>query len=229
MPATKTKVKKKKVEDEHLEVTAKKKKKRKPKAEQPKKKKKKTSKSKELSVVDAKAKKKANAKLERRLEKRKAKITELAVEAELLPATVNSESVFLEEYSHIFESLQELTRIAEAKYAKSEQSRDIYALMSMYSQMRECIADMRAIKDLNAMSDSLIRAILDPLLRSVGQVILENYFKMEKEIKATVKNKATQEAVIDLLKSTTQESAAKVQDHFAVSKEQVFTYFSENG
>ena len=189
-------------------------------AETPKKRKKK---SKEIAV--SKEKKKAGKSLERRLEKRKAKVLELAVEAEVLPAS--SESAFYDEYSHIFESLQELTRIAEDKYRTSEQSRDIYALMSMYSQMRECIADMRSIQDLNVQSDALISAILEPFLKSVGQTMVEQFFKMEKIIKANLKGDAAED-MLEELRSITQDSASKVQEHYATSKGMVYKHFTEN-
>lgn len=216
------KKKRNKVVDEELDVSVKRKRKKpSTEAKTKKRKSKKKRNSKELAVIEE-----ANLKLENRLAKRKAKLAELAVKADVIPT--DSESAFLEEYTHIFKSLQKLTRIAEKKYKTSEQSRDIYALMAMYSQMRECIADMRAIKDLNEMSDALIRAILDPLLRSVGQVLVETYFKLQKEIKGNV-SKEDQIVLLERLDMATQESAAKVQEHFALGKEQVYRYFSENG
>ena len=225
MAKVKKKSKTKSVKDERLEINAAKKPKLKKEREAVKKKKK--SSSKELVVVtpSKKEKKKASKRLEQRLEKRKQQIVEYAQVAEILPA--DSEKEYFDEYTHIFKSLQTLTRIAETKYQDSQQSRDIYALMAMYSQMRECIADMRSIRDLNEMSESLIRAILDPFLRNIGQVLVEQYQKMEKMLKLHLKSKDV-EPIVEELKAITSESAHKAQEHYGEAKQLVFKYFTEN-
>lgn len=212
-----------KIKDETVEVENKKKRKKKTKSKDTTKRKSK-SKSKELAVSD-KSKKKASKKLEARLEKNRQKLATMSVDAEIIPA--NSESAFLNEYSHIFESLSELTRIAEDKYRDTGSSRDVYPLMAMYSQMRECIADMRSIQDLNEMSERLISSILDPLHKAIGQILIEQFFKLEKAIKSNTDPKEAELIIADL-KAITSESAHKVQEQYSSSKTMVYRYFSEN-
>lgn len=219
MAKTKTKKKRTKVKDQTVDLTT----------EEPKKKKRKRKrkkKSTDLAVVDHKAKKKANKKLEARLEKSKQKLAEMAIEAEVIPA--NKESVYFNEYSRIFESLQDLMTIAEDKYRKSEQSRDIYALMAMYSQMRECIADMRSIQDMNEMSEKLISSILDPFFKAVGQIMVEQFYKQEKSIKTNVKSNKIAEELIAELRQVTSDSAQKMQEQYSSSREMVYRYFSDS-
>lgn len=195
----------------------------------PKKKKKrarKKSASKEIATVSTREKKRANKKLEARLERSKQKLAEMAVEAEVIPAS--KESVYFDEYHRIFESLQDLMTIAEDKYRDSEQSRDIYALMAMYSQMRECIADMRSIQDMNEMSERLISSILDPFFKAIGQVMVEQFYKQEKAVKTNVKNSTIAEELTAELRQITSDSAQKMQDQYSSSRELVYRYFSES-
>lgn len=180
-----TKKKKKKLPKE--DKPKKKKKKVKPDEDKPKKKKKKLSddkpKKKKTKSLDGKPKKK----------KKKAKTTELSVvnsvntevedlgysedqissqfDAEyqrLLETSGVEDRDQIEAYNIMFRKLQMISRKFEEK-SISGSSKDVYALMKVYDQMREVIADMKALRDISTLADSIQSQSLLPFCRNVVQ------------------------------------------------------------
>lgn len=92
---------------------------------------------------------------------------------------IMQESVFdknreqAEQYASMFYQLIAIKEIAEKKYFSSQQSRDIYALMKVYDQMREVIADMKALQDVGAYIDSMDGDVLRPYVTQTAQLLLE--------------------------------------------------------
>lgn len=125
------------------------------------------------------------ARVNKKVEARRQQMVEAAIEAELIVKD-SPESEYLSEYQHIFQSLQTMTRIAETKYAESKSSKDIYALMAMYSQMRECIADMRTIQDMSHQSDRLLFDIVEPLIKNFGETLVHLLWAIKKAISDNV-------------------------------------------
>lgn len=77
------------------------------------------------------------------------------------------------QYEAMFTKLVTIKTIAETKYLESKQSKDIYALMKVYDQMREVIADMKALQDVGEYIDALDQDVLQPFATQSGQSILE--------------------------------------------------------
>ena len=78
-----------------------------------------------------------------------------------------------EQYASMFYQLIAIKEIAEKKYFSSQQSRDIYALMKVYDQMREVIADMKALQDVGDYIDSMDGDVLRPYVTQTAQLLLE--------------------------------------------------------
>jgi hypothetical protein len=178
-----------------------------------------------LNKKDKKLVKQKQKKLERRLEKRKAAIVETSIDLNLLPENT-SEREYFDEYAHIFKSLRKLTRIAEKQYQKSKLSRDIYSLCTLYSQMRECIADLRSIQDLSQQSEKIIAEILDPMMRSMGESLVEMFFLIEKSMREQVKSDKQFQELQRILKEIFAKQALKIQGSNDNAKQRVVEFFA---
>ncbi len=181
-------------------------------------------------VKEPKKKKKTSKKdkikkIEQRIEKRKSEIMEYAVEAHLIPDDA-PEKKYFDEFEHIFKSLQKLTRIAERKYKDSKSSRDVYALMAMYSQIRECIADMRTIQDLSQQSDALIKEIIDPLIKTIGDSLVQLYYNTDQSVRETITEDKLVQEISRRIKSVFSQQAVSIQKAQEDSKAKVYEYFS---
>lgn len=178
-----------------------------------------------LSVVDQRNIEVKHKRLEKRLAKRKTQIIDLAIDADLVPEGTQEREYF-DEYTHIFKSLQKLTRIAERKYQQSKQSRDIYSLMAMYSQMRECIADLRSIQDLSEQSERIVSEILNPMNKNVGEVLIEMFFQLKTMFREQVKDTKQANDFERQLKDIFGKHAIKLQEANETAKQKVLEFFS---
>lgn len=178
-----------------------------------------------LKTKDRKSIEKKQEKLERKLAKRKQAIVDYAVEASVLPEG-SKEREYFDEYTHIFTSLQKLTRIAEKQYAKSGMSRDVYALCTMYSQMRECIADLRSIQDLSIQSERIITNIIDPMMKSIAQALVEMYFQIEKSMRSTVHSDKEFNELDRQLKEIFSKQSFKIQEYNDKARQQTIEFFA---
>lgn len=70
----------------------------------------------------------------------------------------------MEEYFIMFRKLQKIARRFEEKSILGS-SKDVYALMKVYDQMREIIADLKALKDVSELADRMQGDILQPFAR----------------------------------------------------------------
>ncbi len=72
----------------------------------------------------------------------------------------------MQEYFLMFHKLRNIARRFEVK-AQAGSSKDVYALMKIYDQMREIIADLKALKDISQIADKLQQDVLIPYSRIV--------------------------------------------------------------
>lgn len=161
----------------------------------------------------------------KRLAKRQEQLVDAAIEAELIVAE-SPESVYLSEYNHIFESLQNLTRIAEAKYADSKASKDIYALMAMYSQMRECIADMRTIQDMSHQSDRLLMDIVEPIIKTFGESLVHLLWSLKKGISDNIEDPRVAQELARTIDETFAAQAKLVQGQAEITRQKAREFFN---
>lgn len=134
--------------------------------EKPKKKKKK----KENPVeVIKKAKKKKTKSLSTDLAVLEGEIMDVIAD---IPDAIKQENDQIQEYMTMFKQCQSMARICEAAYRDKKQSRDIYALMKLYDQMREIIADLRALRDVGQLGEILNSEVLGPFAESAGTILV---------------------------------------------------------
>ena len=134
----------------------------------------------------------------------------------------NTEQEYMDEYRNMFTSLQQLKTDYELMMGDKPQSKDVYALMSMYSQMRECINDMRLINDSGEQAEHLCRTVLEPFLKSVADSMIQSFYKTMSAITAS----APEAQIVDLtakLKEITASSSLDVQKSYDTAKDALYT------
>ncbi|QYW04511.1 hypothetical protein pEaSNUABM14_00186 [Erwinia phage pEa_SNUABM_14] len=131
-----------------------------------------------------KKKKKTNAVETIKEAKKKKKVKSMggtdlvALEGELMevlsevPDVIKQENEQIAEYMTMFGQCQSMARICEENYRDKKQSRDIYALMQLYNQMREIIADLRALRDVSQLAEILNAEVMGPFAESAGTILV---------------------------------------------------------
>lgn len=137
------------------------------KVEKPKKKKKINAAQRE---IEKKVKKKAGVPTGLEIATMEAQVGELMAD---IPDIIKQENEQIGEYLIMFDKLRAMARECEAKYMAKKESRDIYALMQLYNQMREVIADLRALRDVGQLGEILNTEVLGPLVESSANSIVK--------------------------------------------------------
>lgn len=134
-----------------------------------------------------------------------------------------SEQDFQTEYNKIFNTLGSLCRKLELNMNDPDSkvgSRDVYALMTMYSQMRETIADLRSISDVNTQSEMLINEVFNPYHKTVGEMLVSMLYKIMTHLRQSL-NEAQAHHVGERLKEIISEEAQSLQSQFENTKEKI--------
>ncbi len=136
----------------------------------------KTTKTKKLSDKPSK-------KLLQRAEAKKSSLDSMASTVEDLKSDVTiRESEQFKEYYEMFNSLKDIARSFEKRCKEGGQSKDVYALLKTYDQMREVIADIRALRDIAGVAELLRDEVIDPLV----QVVLNEIVQLNQSVKQHV-------------------------------------------
>lgn len=125
----------------------------------------------------------------------------LAAEVEALqrdmPSLSGENQKQLDQYVHMFGKLQEVSLLLEEKILSTKTSRDVYPLMQTYNQMREVIADMRALRDVGALGQLVNDEVLHPFMQSVASRVVDLYKDTAQEInRMTADNPTLSSALI---------------------------------
>lgn len=179
-------------------------------------KKKKKTKSTQLALIDGPATSKQMSKLARRKEK-----TEQALM--FLPAEGGNDE-FDRQYRAMFDKLQQIIEIFEENMLSgTPNGRDVYALSTLYSQMREVIADMRSAKDVSAQIAELESKAYGAFLTSVGQNFVAVYYKLSKDIRTFVKDKEARHQLLGELDSIIKDESDKITGNYQLMLDRVRT------
>lgn len=150
---------------------------------------------------------------------KKAKAIKAIEEFALLPDTGDE---FDSQYRDMFENSVELASRLELQMVEHNiKSSDVYALNSLYSQIRELIADMRATKDIGQQISELEQAALNPFTKQVGQFILDLYFSMQSNISAAVKDRDIREDLLRKLGDAAADAGTRAQSEHALMLDKV--------
>jgi hypothetical protein len=83
-----------------------------------------------------------------------------------LPESMQQENEQIAEYQRMFGKLKRLARMTERQILGNKSTRSIYPLMQVYREMREVIADMRALKDVGQLGSVLNEEVLTPFAQA---------------------------------------------------------------
>lgn len=145
--------------------------------------------------------------------KAKGKATTIAAVEEYvhLPAPVDEYDA---ETRRIFEQLISTAQRLEEQMEDRIYNKDVYALNTIYSQIREVIADLRATRDISAQISELEAIVMRPYQQIVAQAFTDIYFHMMGAITKFIKNEDQRSEVEKKLKNTLGEAAASVTEEY---------------
>ncbi len=121
-----------------------------------------------------------------------------------IPDSVKQENEQLIEYIKMFKRLRYMARTLEKRFKENPSSQTVYALLKVYDQVREVIADMRAMRDVQQMGETLNREVLTPFTKLVAAALAG----IHQNLKADIKN-AVPEAYIASVTSLVETQIAK--------------------
>lgn len=155
-----------------------------------------------------------------KMERRRAKMER---ELEKLPDPAEHGDEFDHQYRGMFDNLRTITALFEEKMLDNPSGRDVYALSTLYSQMREVIADIRSSKDVTSQIHELESKAYSAFLTMVGQTYIDTFFKMQKDIRMYVKDTDAQSQLIASLQGVCKDQADKIQIGYGAMLDRVRT------
>lgn len=143
--------------------------------------------------------------------KKRAQMVEAIEEYVTLPPPVDE---YDQEYRRMFEHSVGLAQRLEEQMEERIYNRDVYALNTIYSQIREIIADLRATRDISAQIAELESVVLAPYHKVVGQALSEVLFHVEGAVSTFVKDGDLRTEIVKKLKNTVYEAAMTLQEEY---------------
>lgn len=144
---------------------------------------------------------------------------------EKIPSVMENEIQQVKEYGQMFNTLSRMARIAEEKYLDTNQSKDMYAALKAYAEMREIIADMRAMADFSQYSDQIKKEMLEPLAQSSAAALIE-YHKGVIGYLQTVLDPGQIRIIKDKLNNQAKEAGIKINEALVGSNSAADSMFS---
>lgn len=193
--------------------------------EAPKKRKKKT-KSLPSVVEEVPAKKKKKSKLDEpatvtllaKLDRKKEKALAALEELESPEHT----DIYDARYKKMFNNIDVITEALEEKMKEGlPSSKDVYALSTLYSQMREIINDIRSSRDVEAQMQMLENEACSAFLKLVGQSLVYVLMSAKKEISIVVKDKDVRDQLNATLDQLIVDQSKEVQQGYQAMRTRI--------
>lgn len=118
------------------------------------------------------------------------------------------------ETRRIFEQLVHTAQRLEEQMEDRIYNKDVYALNTIYSQIREVIADLRATRDISAQISELEMVVLRPYQQIVAQGFTDTYFHMMGAITKFVKDEDIRAELEKKMKNTLGEVADTITEEY---------------
>lgn len=109
-----------------------------------------------------------------------------------ISALENDDRAHARELARMFKYLKKLRFKLQRDCLTGSGNRSIYALCHVLSQQREVISDIRSITDLSGQVTMLDQTVLQPLVRSLGQHVLNIHYQLRKLITEISDKRQTQ-------------------------------------
>jgi hypothetical protein len=92
---------------------------------------------------------------------------------ERIPNALEEEQEQISQYRMMFDNLCTMTRVLETSFKEKPTDRTMYAIIKAYGELREIIADMRALADFSHHSDMIRSDIVNPLAEGCAAGFVE--------------------------------------------------------
>ena len=89
--------------------------------------------------------------------------------------------------------LIDLIPVAESTYRKDSRQSNAYAMTSLISQIRELIHDIQSTQDRGRVADSIVYNILQPMILSFAQFVVDNNHHTKRDLKEIVDARSQRE------------------------------------
>lgn len=109
-----------------------------------------------------------------------------------------ADNTWVKTYHSMFRKLRTIMRAAELRTQTSEKAADIYALMALYNQMREVIADLRSMIDLSQNTQRITDLIIEPLVRDMSHSYADSIYRIYKVLRLHIEGQKYGEVKADL-------------------------------
>lgn len=140
-------------------------------------------------------------KLSQKARSTKRKATEEMAELEAEIAEKNpkfDETTYGKVYMSMFSRLKKIMRKVEKRAYEGGRSGDIYALMALYNQMREVIADCRQMLDMSHNTEQIIEGVVHPLVRDISNNYVDVIYHIRKMLRQYIVGKDYEDASREL-------------------------------
>lgn len=145
-----------------------------------------------------------------------------------MPESMQQENDQLKEYVMMFKKLRKIARMTERQVLSSRSTRGIYPLMQVYREMREVIADMRALRDVGQLGEVLNEEVLTPMTQVCGSALIKAHQAMVSAIK-THAEPSIMPLLTNALDIAVRQAGQDIQDAYRKSLEKTIQVFNSGG
>ena len=143
-----------------------------------------------------------------------------------IPDSVKQENEQIQEYLRMFSKLKRIARMTERQVIQNRSTRGIYPLMHVYREMREVIADLRALRDVGQMGEVLNDEVLNPFAQSCVTSIVNLRKALLLGAKNTISNPSELTDYINVIDSTIRSAGIEIDTSYRNSLSKTITVFN---
>lgn len=121
-----------------------------------------------------------------------------------------------EQYRAMFDNLVDIANTCLTRYEDSKQTREIYALMKVYDQLREVIADMKALQDVSDYLSNIDENVLRPLSTAAADQLMDMLRSLNTKANSIL-NPEQAAALMDHMKKHSKNTGLKLKEAYNAS------------
>jgi hypothetical protein len=169
-------------------------------------------------------------KARKRLKREKAKLeSEAELVEEVSTALSSTDTERYKTYRYLYKSVKKMVKALNEQAVTDQKvnTRDVYALCTLITQLREIIADMRQLDDASDNINQLVANVLQPYTSSIAQKMLDTFYANQRSVLEYASPKASAKIVEDM-KASTKDLGKYVQEQHDLSLVKVNQIFTSN-
>ena len=130
-----------------------------------------------------------------------------------LPSQLIQDSEQVQEMVRMFDKLRDMATKLEQKFDENPSPQTVYALLKVYDQVRECIADLRALRDISQMGQLLNDEVITPLVQSIASAVSTMYQNIKMDTNKTLPPEYIRQ-LTSILDSHVQYAATEIEEGY---------------